>query len=196
MTRISEIVPRGLVRASISLALLYLGVAALIAIAGLEDDIEPSDVAIVLGSKVQPDGSASPRLAARLKEARRLYELRLIKHIIVSGGTGMEGYSESTVMRDYLVTRGVARGDVLTDMGGTTTWATAQGSAKIMRRMGWSSALVVSQYFHVPRARLALQAQGIEHVHGAHARYFEWRDIYSTLREVPALVRYWLRATF
>jgi len=43
---------------------------------------------------------------------------------------------------------------------------------------------VVSQYFHLPRARLALRRFGIETVYSAHAFFFEARDVYSSVREV------------
>lgn len=186
-------IARCLQRIIVGLPLLVSGLCALIAIDGLRDEIAPSDVAIVLGSKVLPGGQASPRLAARLDAALGLYRDRRVRRIIVSGGTGVEGYSESRVMRDYLAGRGVPAAALIEDPQGVTTWATAKNSAAIMRRLHLSSAIVVSQYFHIPRTRLAMRAQGIGRIGNVHARIFEWRDLYSTLREIPALVRYWWR---
>jgi len=161
---------------------------------GLNDDTPDSDVAIVLGNMVLPDGQPSPRLAARLDAALALYQQGKVKQVIVSGGTGKEGFSESAVMRDYLVGKGVPAARVIEDPDGVTTWATAENSAAIMRQQNLTSAIVVSQHFHIVRSRLALQAMGIGPVGHAHARIFEWRDLYSTLREIPALAKYYWRS--
>lgn len=179
---------------AILFAVALFAICALIVGTGLRDDVPRSDVAIVLGSMVQLDGQPSPRLAARLDAALALYQAGKVDRIIVSGGTGKEGFSESAVMRDYLAAKGVPLAQLIEDPAGMTTWATAENSAAIMRQHQLSSAIVVSQYFHIPRSRLALQAMGIERVGHAHARIFEWRDFYSTLREIPALAEYYWRS--
>jgi DUF218 domain len=69
---------------------------------GLTDNVTKSDVGIVLGSKVMPDGTPSARLRARLDKADELFQLGMFKSVIVSGGTGKEGRSEARVMADYL----------------------------------------------------------------------------------------------
>ena len=47
--------------------------------------------------------------------------------------------------------------------------------------------LAVSQFFHVPRLRRLLAAQGLIVVGSEHAQYFELRDVYSLFREVVAM---------
>lgn len=83
------------------LPIFFTGINALL-IDGLTDDIRVSDVGIVLGSKVMPDGLPSDRLRARLDRTSDLYQQGMFKKIIVSGGTGKERYSEARVMADYL----------------------------------------------------------------------------------------------
>lgn len=175
------------------IGLLLIAPMAIIAAVGLQDEVRPSDVAIVLGSKVMPDGTPSPRLAARLDKALALYRDGMVRHIIVSGGTGVEGFSEARVMRDYLVNRAIPATAILLDETGDNTAATARDSAAIMQRQGFVSAVVVTQYFHVLRSRLALRAAGIPTVYHAHAVFFEGRDIYSLAREAVACVAYQLR---
>ena len=97
-------------------------------------------------------------------------------------------------MRDYLVQRGVAPEQVIVDSEGRTTFATAMNTRKLIEERGLGSALVVSQYFHVPRARLALQRAGVTKVYSAHARYFELRDFYSVPRELVGFLRYAMRS--
>lgn len=176
------------------IVLALLGSSAAIVFDGLHDDTQVSDVGVVPGSQVMPDGRPSDRLRARLDKAVELYRQGMFKHVIVSGGTGKEGFSEAQVMADYLASQQqVPREAIILDEHGDTTQDTARNSAAIMRERGFSSALVVTQYFHVTRSRYALHRAGIVAVHAAHPRYFEPRDLYSIARELVALPAYWLR---
>jgi len=51
----------------------------------------------------------------------------------------------------------------------------------------------VTQYFHLPRTMLALKRQGVADVSGAYPAFFELRDVYSVLRELPAVALYIFR---
>src|SRR5215470_732450 len=160
---------------------------------GLTDNVTKSDVGIVLGSKVMPDGTPSARLRSRLDRADELFQLGMFKYVIVSGGTGKEGLSEARVMADYLAgQKKVPREAIILDEYGNNTHATAQNSAAIMKERGLTSAVVVTQYFHITRTRYALRRAGVAMVCTAHARYFEMRDLYSIAREALALPVYWL----
>lgn len=158
---------------------------------GLADDVQISDVAVVLGSKVISTGLPSDRLAARLDRAYALYKVGVVKALIVSGSTGVEGFDEAEVMRSYLLRIGVPDAKIIVDSKGTNTEETAKNCARLMKLHGFKSVIVVTQYFHVPRTRLALKAYGIDEIHSAHAYFFELRDIYSIAREVLALPDYW-----
>lgn len=182
-----------LIRVIAALLLIPLCGSAGIVLDGLRDNIQVSDVGVVLGSKVMPDGTPSARLRARLDKAAELYRQDMFKYVIVSGGTGIEGFSEAKVMADYLVEQcQVPRDAILLDEHGDNTEATARNSAAIMSARGMTSALVVTQYFHITRSRYALVRAGIATVHTASPRYFEVRDLYSTARELVALPAYWL----
>ena len=160
---------------------------------GLRDDVQVSDVGVVLGSKAMPDGTPSDRLRARLDKAAELYRQGMFKHIIVSGGTGIEGVNEAQVMAAYLADRqSIPRAAIFLDEHGNTTEATALNTAAMMKANGLKSALVVTQFFHVSRSRYALRRAGIEKVGSVHATYFEARDLYSLAREIVALPAYWI----
>jgi vancomycin permeability regulator SanA len=176
-----------------SFAVLLFGTAILMAV-GLRDEVGKADVALVLGSKVERDGTPSPRLRARLDKTLELYRAGNFPAIIASGGVGKEGYDEAVVMRDYLVAHGVPQDRVIVDRGGTTTFASARNTLQIAQERKFRSVFVVSQYFHVPRARLALSRFGISTVYSAHAPYFEMRDIYSSPRELFGYLRYYFRS--
>jgi len=157
---------------------------------GMSDEIHEADVAVVLGNTVNPDGLPSRRLAARLDMAVELYQRGTFKNVIVSGGVGREGFDEAVVMKDYLTRRGVPQDKIIVDSLGVTTAATAKNAATIAKVHRWSSVLVVSQYFHIPRCRLAFSRAGFDRVYAAHAHYFELRDIYSIFREVMGYAAY------
>lgn len=171
---------------------LFLLAAGALAIEGLTDEVRPSDTAVVLGNQVHPDGTPSARLAGRLDRALALYRDGDARSIIVSGGVGREGVPEGDAMKLYLVERGVPASAVIVDNAGANTWATARNAAAIMQTHRMTSAIVVSQHFHIARTKLAFRKHGFL-VGGAHARFFELRDLYSTAREVPAYVKYLLR---
>lgn len=160
---------------------------------GLTDELAVADVGVVLGSKVEQDGSVSPRLKARLDKAVELYKKGWFPKIVVSGGVGKEGYDEAVVMRRYLVEQGIPAADIFVDGAGINTYFTAKYSAHLVAEHHWKSALVISQYFHISRTRLALERFGVPRVYSAHADFFEIRDVYSLGREVVAYAYYLIR---
>ncbi len=177
----------------VSAVLLMVMVSTLIAVDGLIERTANADAGVVLGSKVETDGTPSPRLRARLDRSRALFENGQISFIVVSGGTGKEGFSEALVMRDYLVKEGIPANQILLDEFGATTRATADNVTRILREKDMDTAIVVSQFFHLTRSKMAFRQAGFEKVGSAYAPYFELRDFYSTLREIPALIAYGLR---
>jgi len=149
-----------------------------------------ADLAIVLGSQVLADGKPSARLAARLQEGVWAYRNGLAPLILVSGGAEKSGFDEADVMRAYLIQHGVPEQVILEDRHGITTRASADNATAIMRQRRLQSALIISQYFHIPRCILAFRQAGITHIHAAYPRFVEWRDFYSIAREMAANVYY------
>lgn len=111
----------------------------------------------------------------------------------MSGGVEASGADEAMAMRAYLVRLGVPPDVIVVDRAGNDTWSTALNASELMRNHGWSSAVVVTQYFHLPRTMLALRRFGVRNVSGAYPSFWEVRDIYSIAREMPALVWYGIR---
>jgi uncharacterized SAM-binding protein YcdF (DUF218 family) len=171
----------------------FVGLMTLIAMDGLFAIPEKADLCIVPGNTVNANGHPSPRLQAHLDEAARLYRSRLAPYIFVSGGVGKEGFSEARVMRDALIAQAIPDRAILMDEAGNTTYLTAQHAAALMRQRQWHSTVVVSQYFHLPRARLALHRFGIAQVYSSHPNFVELRDFYSIAREVFAYATYFIR---
>lgn len=172
---------------------LYSLAACIIVWDGLTERVFRADAVVVPGNTVNEDGTPSPRLSARLDRALELYRTGMCRLIIVSGGTGGEGFDEAAVMRLYLLDHSVPDRDIIVDSDGYTTWDTARFTAGIAMERDMKSVIAVSQYFHVPRTRLALQRAGMTEVGGAYAWHMEWRDLYSIAREVPAYAVYLVR---
>lgn len=161
---------------------------------GLRDQIANADLIVVPGNTIAPDGTPSPRLKARLDVALKLFRQHRAPLIFVSGGTGKEGFDEAASMSNYLLKNGVPSTAIIKDSLGKDTSATAQNVATFMRSKNLKSAFVATQYFHVPRTKLALERNGVYVTGTAHARYFEMRDLYSIPRETIAYVAYFAKS--
>jgi len=157
-----------------------------ITIDGLHDKNTKADVAIILGNKVNEDGTLSNRLKARLYEGLQLYNQHRVKKIIVSGGLGKEGFWEGTKMQEYLVANKIPAANIIVDNKGNDTEKTVLNSIKIMHRQHFHSAISVSQYFHQTRIKMLFRKNGFPNIESASPRYFELRDFYSIFREFIA----------
>lgn len=157
---------------------------------GLKDELDISDVAVVLGNKVELSGEPSERLKGRLNKAIELYEKGYFEYIIVSGGIGKEGYDEAEIMKIYLVEKGIPEDKILVDSDGYNSLMTAQNAKNIMNKMNFDNITIITQFYHISRTKLAFEKMDIENVYSAHADYYELRDIYSLTREFFAYYKY------
>lgn len=160
---------------------------------GLADHIHPADVGVVLASKVERDGQPKETLRARMDKALELYRKGMFPFVIVSGGIDRNGWDEAAVMKRYLAGHGVPEEKIWADNAGINTYYTGKNAARFMAVHGMKSALVVTQYFHVPRSRLALERFGVSPVYSAHANYFCFKDLWWIPRDAIGYGYYWLR---
>jgi len=163
---------------------------------GLRDRPGRADVGVVLGCMVQSDGMPTADLAARLDRGLAAWRAGLVPRLIVSGGFDGSGFNEAPGMRRYLLERGVPDSCIVVDPRGQNTWLTARNTRAWMDAHGLRRVLVVSEYYHLPRCRLAFARHGLSVVHTMHARHVEMSDLFATAREVPALIKYALRWDF
>ena len=110
---------------------------------GLSDDGKSVDVALILGSKVNVDGTLSVRLEKRLECGLKLYKNGRVKKIIVSGGLGKEGFYEGDKMQEYLLNKGVAEADIIVDNYGFNTNASVENAMKIKDSLNFRDIIVV-----------------------------------------------------
>ncbi len=173
---------------TVALVCCFLLHSTLIIIDGLSDEKGRSDYGVVLGNKVNEDGTLSERLKKRLDKGVELYNESKVGTLIVSGGVGSEGFDEGTVMAAYLKEKGVPVSKIIIDHTGVTTMATAINCRQM--NLTGESITVITQYFHISRTKLAFQKAGFKNVKGAHAAYFELRDPYSIFREFFGFYKY------
>ncbi len=145
-----------------------------------------ADVAVILGNKVNEDGTLSVRLEKRLEAGLSLYEERFVDKIIVSGGLGKEGYYEGDKMREYLVSHGVPDSTIIVDNKGNNTETTVKNLVEIKKDDSFDSVIIVSQYFHITRTKQLFRQYGFDNLQSISPRYVEWRDLYAIVREFIA----------
>lgn len=153
---------------------------------GLTDKNQTADAAIILGSKVNLDGTLSERLQARVDKGLELYNTKRVKTIIVSGGLGREGFWEGDKMKEYLVQHHVPANKIIVDNYGNDTEKTVTNSIRIMDSLHLKSAISVSQYFHQTRTKKLFRKNGFEKIESASPHFFELWDLYSIPREFAA----------
>src|SRR6266542_843693 len=114
------------------------------------DEAHPADVILVLGA-AEYRGRPSPVLKARLDHALTLYHKGMASILITTGGVG----------RSYLIEHGVPSEAIIVEPEGETTAHSIAAAGEIMRRMGLKSCILVSDGYHIYRAKKMLEFRGI-----------------------------------
>ncbi|MBE6608220.1 MAG: SanA protein [Ruminococcaceae bacterium] len=161
------------------------------------DEIQSSDLsadcAIILGCQVLPSGHPSTMLRHRLETGAELYFSGKVKKIIVSGDHGADHYDESNTMKDYLIELGIPSEDIFMDHAGFSTYDSMKRAKEVF---GVSSAVIVTQRYHLYRAMYIGKMNGIE-IHGASASLESYgRQWYYDLREYAARCKDFLMTLF
>lgn len=173
------------------LSLLLVAMAA-VAWRGLRERPRPADLIVVMGSRLDRAGRPRPGLQSRLRCALEVWHAQLAPVVMVSGGPEPAG-NQAPAMAAWLEAHGVPARAVVVDPDGWNTWRTAIHARRWLRDHGATRVLVVSQFYHLPRCRLAFARLGVGAVSLASPRAWEGWDLPALAREVPALVKYALR---
>ena len=122
---------------------------------------------MILGAAVWPGGEASPSLKRRAIHAAHLVLRGEASTLIASGGIGKYPPSEASVIRDIVIDEGISLDRIILDERSTSTLESAINCSEILTRSGWSSAIVVSDRFHLFRAVLLFRRLGINAIPSA-----------------------------
>lgn len=118
-----------------------------------------ADVALVLGTGVEPDGQPSPRLAGRLQTAAGLVQRGRARVILVSGDGGGESGDETAAMSAYLEGLGIDPARVVADPHGLDTYDSCVRARDVY---GVGRALIVTQSYHLSRAVTLCRDAGLD----------------------------------
>jgi uncharacterized SAM-binding protein YcdF (DUF218 family) len=149
-------------------AWLIIGAAALWAVTvllilytGSRPVLRTADAILVLGA-AQYNGRPSPVLKARLDHALDLYDRKLARKLVFTGGVGAgDTLSEGEVARRYALRHGVPDDDIMVERHGLTSAQSVAAAAALMRARELRSALVVSDSYHMLRLELLARRSGI-----------------------------------
>jgi uncharacterized SAM-binding protein YcdF (DUF218 family) len=149
------------------------------------DEARRADVILVLGA-AEYRGRPSPVFRARLDHALELYARGLAPRIMTTGGPGGDPvFTEGGVGRSYLMGRGVPSERIVVESeAGSTAESTAM-AAEIMHRMGLRSVIVVSDGYHIYRAKRMLNFSGLR-VYGSPRKETlrePWREHWNYVKQ-------------
>lgn len=154
------------------------------------------EAVIVLGAAVHGD-QVSRSLAHRLDTAAAYAEENPETLIVVSGGQGpQESVTEASAMKNYLVAKGLDPDNIVMEEKATSTYENFRFSKEILDSCledSYTCAYVTNDYHTYRAGRIAadagLDAQGL----GAPTDW--WYTPPSYLREILAVIKYWITGT-
>jgi uncharacterized SAM-binding protein YcdF (DUF218 family) len=125
-----------------------------------QDQAAPADAIGVLGA-AEYDGRPSPVYRARLDHALQLYHRGIAPLIITLGGPGGDQYTEGSVGREYLMSKGVPEDAIIAETESRNTEESARRIAVIARVNGLHRLVVVSDDTHMFRIHAICAADGL-----------------------------------
>lgn len=125
--------------------------------------LEDVDCVLVLGCKVQSDGTLSHMLNDRMEVGvavfRVLDEAGRESPLLVSGDHGREDYNEVFAMKRFAVEAGIDSGEIFMDHAGFSTYESIYRAKEIF---GAERIVIVTQEYHLYRALHIADALGVE----------------------------------
>lgn len=113
--------------------------------------------AIVLGAALRPDGTPSPTLRLRVLHAAGLWHTGRVAHVVTTGGGTP---SEGGVARALLLDEGLPPDAVTAETTSTSTLANIAHAIPLLP-VGTTRAVIVSNRWHLPRARMIARLLGL-----------------------------------
>jgi uncharacterized SAM-binding protein YcdF (DUF218 family) len=114
--------------------------------------------------------------------------------LLVTGGVGKYPPAEAHLMRQLALDAGVPSTHILVEDRAVSTFQSAVYCTRILQQHGWSTALIVTDRYHLPRALMVFRGLGIRVLGSApeDGRYSRrlWKTWYYRVREVLAFAWY------
>lgn len=170
---------------------IFLG--AIIGVYGIAAKPKKSDCIIILGCQVR-GMSLSQFLEERLNKGIELYNMGFAKYLIVSGGQGPgEDITEAEAMKTYLVSKGIDENNIIMEDKSSNTMENLKNSKLIMDEKDFSTAIIVSNKYHLRRASIMAKRTGLNASYSGIfvSRYF-LNEAYGFFREIPGIIRLYI----
>jgi uncharacterized SAM-binding protein YcdF (DUF218 family) len=163
---------------------------------GRQERLAPADAIVVLGA-AQWNGRPSPVLQARLDRAIGLYREGFAPLLVLTGGSQpADAPSEAAVGREYALAQGIPPEAILLEEQSHTTVENLRGAWDVLEPRGAYTILLVSDPFHMARARIIAGNLGFAvypaPTHTSPISDQPAEEANYVMREALAIVAYWV----
>ncbi len=123
-------------------------------------DVPKHEVAIVLGAALSDNGTKpSAYLQWRINTAVNLYKAGRVQTLLMTGDGSYTTHDEPAVMRRVAIAQGVPASKIAMDKFGFDTY---DSCTRAQKYRGITSAILVTQGYHLPRAVFSCRAIGMD----------------------------------
>ena len=156
-----------------------------------------ADVGIVLGAGLWGE-EPSPALKERLDYAIELFNAGLYSQIIVTGGLGTPGsrITDAEGAAAYVIARGVPEESVTLEKSSQDTYENLLFAQRIMQEHEWTSAAIVTHWYHGSRAADMARTLDYDPVRVYTTDTKAMNKRYHEGREVLAYTKWFVRKLF
>ena len=123
-----------------------------------------SDAIIVLGA-AQYNGRPSPVLKRRLDHAFDLYNAKVARLIVVTGGRKPgDRITEASASANYLIARGVSDARIAREVQGTDTYTSMAAASRFLKKREVQRVTIVTDGYHAARVAAIASELGLDPV--------------------------------
>lgn len=127
----------------------------------LDGEFAEESVFVILGAALGEGCRMPMSLLRRLKKGLELAKKFPKTSLIVTGGDpALRGCKEAEKMSAWLVRKGIEKDRIVEEPNALDTFGNAKHSLKIVKNKSFSKVIVVTDYFHIPRARHLFELLG------------------------------------
>ena len=142
-------------------------------------------------------GEPSPAMVRRTDHGVKLVQSGFASVLMVTGGKGAHAPAEAQVMKKLAISRGIPANLIITENKASSTFESARFCCNIIRKRKWKKIVLVTDSYHLPRAKLAFRFFGAT-ARGSAPGYEEGKtrvagNSYYIFREIFAIAWYLLK---
>lgn len=155
---------------------------------------ENLDYLLILGARVEADGSPSKALRRRIDAAAKYLSENPETVAVATGGMGTdEIIAEAECIRNELMKLGIDASRILVEDRASSTAENMEFSMELMQNGAEAKVGIVSNNYHIYRARKLARNVGFRDVYGLAADYTGYTLLHYMMREGACLIEDWRR---